>query len=111
MEKSLKKTLLTTQQEVKDCGGLGATSLPVGLLLESKPCSLKREGPGLLSLPPQLLASCALPSRPPHSCVLVFRVPLEIRSTVCAAGVSQPLRTSEDDATLELFSQAVYSGP
>lgn len=78
IEKSLKKTLLTTQQEVKDCGGLGATSLPVGLLLESKPCSLKREGPGLLSLPPQLLASCALPSRPPHSCVLVFRVPLEV---------------------------------
>lgn len=64
-------------------GCLGAT--PVGLLLEPKPCSLKREGPGLLSFPPQLLASCAQLSRPPrlprHSCVLAFRVPLEVSLT------------------------------
>lgn len=66
-------------------GCLGATLLPVGLLLEPKPCSLKRERPGLLSFPPQLLASCAQLSRPPHlprhSCVLAFRVPLEVSLT------------------------------
>lgn len=30
-----------------------------GLAPGAKPCSLKREGPGLLSFPPQLLAFCA----------------------------------------------------
>lgn len=86
IEKSLKKTLLTNQPELKECGGVwGATPLPVGLLLEPKPCRLKREGPGLLSFPPQLLVFCAQLSRPPrlphHSCVLAFRVPLEVSLT------------------------------
>lgn len=66
IEKSLQKTLLTNQLELKECGVSGATPLPVGLLLEPNPAALRERG---------LTCSLSLPSsRPPllprHSCVL-----------------------------------------
>lgn len=101
IEKSLKKTLLTSQPELKECGGVrGPHHYLQALLLEPKSCSLKREGPGLLSFPPQLLASCAQFSRPPglprHSCVLAFRVPLEVSLTYEDQGQSPFLNLDND---------------
>lgn len=59
IEKSLQKTLVTNQLELKECGVSGGHTITCGLAPGTKPCSLKREGPGLLSFPPQLLAFCA----------------------------------------------------
>lgn len=59
IEKSLQKTLVTNQLELKECGVSGGHTITCGLVPGTKPCSLKREGPGLLSFPPQLLAFCA----------------------------------------------------
>lgn len=74
IEKSLQKTLLTNQLELKECGVSGGHTI-VGLLLEPNPAALRERGLACsLSLPSSWPSVPALqaPLLPRHSCVLAF---------------------------------------
>lgn len=71
IEKSLQKTLVTNQLELKECGVSGGHTITCGLAPGTKPCSLKREGPGLLSfLPSSWPSVLALQASSPASSLL-----------------------------------------
>lgn len=71
IEKSLQKTLVTNQLELKECGVSGAIPLPVGLLLEPNPAALRERGLACsLSLPSSWPSVLALQASSPASSLL-----------------------------------------